>query len=181
MSNQEQTQEKKPLSREDRLTLAQCYYGWYTFGMATTDSERVDEDCAMDNNGVPYYEDQLTDKHKEVLARFKATGSRVDAEPDTINLEVPMRLDDSQADKLHKIITRRHARTRHVPENEAGQQYEVIGWAVRDDIDYPDETLLISCHASQTEADKALERYTARMTYMNIKQFQIKETLNFNK
>jgi hypothetical protein len=65
------------LSRDERIDLAVCYYGWYTFGMAATDSERCDEDCAMDNGGVPRYADQLTEKHIEVLDRLK----RVPAHP----------------------------------------------------------------------------------------------------
>ena len=56
------------LSREDRITLASCYYGLYLVGMAANKSQQIDEDCAMNNMGVPYYEHQLTDRHRQVLA-----------------------------------------------------------------------------------------------------------------
>lgn len=59
-----------PLKRKDRIYLAVAYYGWYTFGMAATDSQRIDEDCAMDNGGVPYYEHQLNDKQREILVKY---------------------------------------------------------------------------------------------------------------
>lgn len=61
-----------PLPRETRINLAVSYYGLYMFGMAVTQSERVDEDCAMDNAGIPYYEDQLTEAHKAKLEHLKS-------------------------------------------------------------------------------------------------------------
>lgn len=61
------------LSREDRITLASCYYGLYTIGMAANKSQQIDEDCAMNNVGVPHYEHQLTDRHRQVLAEQMRT------------------------------------------------------------------------------------------------------------
>jgi hypothetical protein len=55
------------LTRNERLNLAVCYFGLYTIGMATNDCDKVDEDCAMDNAGVPFYYDQLNDRQRKVL------------------------------------------------------------------------------------------------------------------
>lgn len=57
------------ISRDDRVVLACSYYGLYAIGMATNDFERTDENCAMDNVGVPYYQEQLTEDHLAVLKR----------------------------------------------------------------------------------------------------------------
>ena len=64
----------EPLPRKSRIDLAVLVHGLYTFGMATTDCERCDEDCAMDNMGIPYYKYQLTERDKEVLARLEQHG-----------------------------------------------------------------------------------------------------------
>lgn len=55
------------LTRNERLNLAVCYFGLYTIGMATNDGDKVDEDCAMDNAGVPFYYNQLNDRQRKVL------------------------------------------------------------------------------------------------------------------
>lgn len=60
----------EPISRAERITLAVCVYGLYTMGLATTDSERCDEDCAMDNMRVPYYKEQLTPRDVAALERI---------------------------------------------------------------------------------------------------------------
>lgn len=60
-----------PLNREDRITIAVTLFGLYTLGMAENESEKIDENCAMDNMGVPYYEEQLNEDHHQVLTREK--------------------------------------------------------------------------------------------------------------
>lgn len=71
MTENKEEKDLTPLSRNDRIYLGAVYYGLYTLGMAGSDSERTDEDCAMDNFGVPYYQYQLSDSHKEILAKRK--------------------------------------------------------------------------------------------------------------
>ena len=57
----------RPLSREARITLGSSFYGIYTLGMASTESEMIDEDCVMDNIGVPFYEELLKPEHIKCL------------------------------------------------------------------------------------------------------------------
>lgn len=56
------------LPRKDRIRLGVMMYGLYLLGLASNDCERVDEDCAMDNSGVPRDYSQLTEQHKHVIA-----------------------------------------------------------------------------------------------------------------
>lgn len=56
------------LTREERIDLAVCCYGLYSIGLASNECQRIDEDCAMDNMGVPFLRSQLTDHHLKVLA-----------------------------------------------------------------------------------------------------------------
>jgi len=58
------------IPRKQRIDLAVCHFGLYTFGLAMTDCERVDEDCAMDNMSVPFYFEQLTPTMKESLEKL---------------------------------------------------------------------------------------------------------------
>lgn len=67
-----------PLPREDRITLAVMLHGMYTFGMAATDGERCDEDCAMDNMGIPYYREHLTERDRAVLDDYRASSVQVE-------------------------------------------------------------------------------------------------------
>lgn len=62
-----------PIPREDRLYLARAVYGLYTFGLAQTDRDRIDEDCAMDNQGIPYYLEQLTDSQRLTINESHGT------------------------------------------------------------------------------------------------------------
>lgn len=55
------------IDRNDRISIACTFYGLYMIGLATTEIEKIDENCAMDNFGVPYYKHQLTDGHKQYL------------------------------------------------------------------------------------------------------------------
>jgi hypothetical protein len=55
------------MSRQHRIILGSNYYGLYVLGMASTDFERTDEDCGMDNIGVPRRYEDLTEKHREKL------------------------------------------------------------------------------------------------------------------
>jgi len=58
------------LTHKERLDLAVCYFGLYTFGLATTPKEIVDEQCAMDNCGVPFLESLLNEKQKQILEKL---------------------------------------------------------------------------------------------------------------
>jgi hypothetical protein len=58
--------------REDRIYLGQTVYGLYTLGLAGSDSERIDEDCAMDNMRVPYYKKDLTSAQRSIIATGEA-------------------------------------------------------------------------------------------------------------
>lgn len=60
------------LEREERIHLAVVYFGLYTFGLASTAFQQTDEDCAMDNGGVPYYEDQLNADQWKLIEKFRA-------------------------------------------------------------------------------------------------------------
>lgn len=59
-----------PIDRKDRVLLAQLHYGLYTIGFAITDSERVDEDCCMDNCGVPYYTEKLSLREQDLIELY---------------------------------------------------------------------------------------------------------------
>lgn len=61
------------LTRQERIWLACCYYGWYTFGLAVGQSERTDEDCAVDNNRVPRYEHQLNAQQKAIIEKCRSS------------------------------------------------------------------------------------------------------------
>lgn len=61
----------EPLPRQYRIDLAVMVHGLYTIGMAVTDGERCDEDCAMDNMGIPYYWAQLTERDRVALVRVR--------------------------------------------------------------------------------------------------------------
>jgi hypothetical protein len=50
---------KEDIPRNVRVYIAQSVFGLYTFGMATTDFDKCDEDCAMNNSRVPYSWDQI--------------------------------------------------------------------------------------------------------------------------
>jgi len=72
------------LTRVERLNLAVCYFGLYMIGMATNDGDKVDEDCAMDNAGVPLYLQQQP--HRPI--------------PQTPVIQTPCRMRNS-TDSLH--------------------------------------------------------------------------------
>lgn len=57
------------MSRQHRVTLGTCMYGLYVLGLATTPSEECDEDCAMNNMGVPYRYEDLTATQRATLDR----------------------------------------------------------------------------------------------------------------
>jgi hypothetical protein len=190
MTTQEQTQPSKKISREDRIVLAHSYFGWYTFGMATNDAERIDENVAMDNGGVPFYEDQLTDKHKEVLKRHKENMAQVSPHigaaagvRNTVNLDAPLFLDDEQAQSLSDILNRRYATVMFNANSVPDERFKVVTWPTNDNLELPKEEdlILLGLYGTQTEADRHLELFTARSVYAAIKQFLIKETINFNK
>lgn len=61
----------KPLARDQRVCIAQTCFGLYLIGLAATESEIIDENCAMDNAGVPFYEEMLTEDMKYRLAQDK--------------------------------------------------------------------------------------------------------------
>lgn len=56
------------LHRKDRIAIACRFYGLYTIGFASTEREKVDEDCCMDNMRVPYRTDQLTEDMQQYLS-----------------------------------------------------------------------------------------------------------------
>lgn len=59
-----------PIPRKDRIILGQTWYGLYTLGLAITDLQRIAEDCAMDDLGVPFYIEKLTDEQKDRIEEF---------------------------------------------------------------------------------------------------------------
>lgn len=61
-----------PLARNERIYLATRIHGLYTLGMAVTESEKTDEDCCMDNTGVPHYYSQLNERDRACLDAFRA-------------------------------------------------------------------------------------------------------------
>lgn len=65
----------KKIPRDDRISIGFKFYGMYLLGMAATENDMVDEDCCMDNMRVPYYQDQLTDAHKQYLAELSVINS----------------------------------------------------------------------------------------------------------
>ena len=174
------TQEKKPLSREDQLALAQYYYGWHIKGMTATDSQRVDEDCAMDNGGVPQYEDQLTDKHKEVLEKYKTVAWAPTKDPMELNIAVPLALDDTQVAKLKEIIYERRFSVGIKINNPEAERFELYTWAVDEATGMQGEAQVLGKYPSRTEAEKEMDSMNMRAIYSAILQFQLKATLNFN-
>ena len=58
------------LPRFHRVLLATLHYGLYMIGHASTDSERIDEDCCMDNCGVPIFQDQVSEKQQALIDQF---------------------------------------------------------------------------------------------------------------
>jgi hypothetical protein len=68
----EDDDEYAAIPREDRIYLGQTVYGLYTLGMAGSDSERIDEDCVMDNMRVPYYKKDLTSAQHSIIATGEA-------------------------------------------------------------------------------------------------------------
>jgi hypothetical protein len=61
------------IPRQDRIALACSFYGLYMFGLAVTESERVDEDCAMNNARVPWCVGMLTEAHEKYLDELRAS------------------------------------------------------------------------------------------------------------
>jgi hypothetical protein len=61
------TSELKKISFNDRVTIANVYYGLYSANTHVSENEQVDAECAMDNAGVPYYEHDLTEHMKTTL------------------------------------------------------------------------------------------------------------------
>ena len=55
------------IPREDRLFLAATVFGLYSIGRAPSRGAQIDENCAMDNAGVPYYDHQLTIEMQDKL------------------------------------------------------------------------------------------------------------------
>lgn len=178
MSNQEKTEEKKLLSREDRLILAQSYFGWYTFGMATTESERVDENCAMDNGGVPIYEDQLTDKHKEVLKKYKSEAWKPIESLLERNMDVPLVLDDEQVAKLKEIIYERRFSVGIQINNPENERFELYTWDLDETTGMQGAARVLGKYPTRTAAEKEMEGRSMRAIYAAILRFQLKATLN---
>lgn len=100
-----------------------------------------------------------------------------------VMISAPRYLDDEQAKKLSDLLNRRYAATRFNPKREAGAQYEVYTWPLTDSDEVISEAdyILSGLHETQTEADKYLELFQARLVYDAIKQFMVKETVNFAK
>lgn len=71
------------MTHEHRVILGSTIFGLYMLGMATTNFERTDEWCAMDNVGVPFLYENLTDEQRAHIEK-------------TINL-TPQALDEGLA------------------------------------------------------------------------------------
>lgn len=69
--------EDSRLSREERVQLAQKIYGLYSIGLAMSESERIDEDCCMDNCKVPFLRSQLKQAEIEWLEKCKNANPEV--------------------------------------------------------------------------------------------------------
>lgn len=72
VSEKNKTPLPKPghIARADRVALASSFYGLYLLGSAMTDSERIDEDCAMDNMRVPFLTDCLSNAQRAYLEQL---------------------------------------------------------------------------------------------------------------
>lgn len=62
---------KGEMSRKHRILVGSVIFGLYVLGFAVTDSEKIDEDCRMDNACVPrHYEDLREKDRKYILENF---------------------------------------------------------------------------------------------------------------
>lgn len=60
------------MTHEHRVTIGSLKHGLYLLGMATTDFERTDERCAMDNSRVPHRYEQLSDEDRQLILKIHA-------------------------------------------------------------------------------------------------------------
>lgn len=62
---------KGEMSRKHRILVGSVIFGLYTLGLAITESEKIDEDCCMDNSGIPHHYEDLREKdRKHILENF---------------------------------------------------------------------------------------------------------------
>jgi hypothetical protein len=60
----------RELTHRERILLADKFFGLYLIGFAGSESERVDERCAMDNSLVPFMTSHLTKVQREHIEYF---------------------------------------------------------------------------------------------------------------
>lgn len=91
----------KALTREERIWIATKFFGLYVLGNAMTESEKIDEDCGMDNMGVPRYHKNLKPEYMLWLEFLHEPGSLKKIMPNEfVNNEITGHVDAIKHDKL---------------------------------------------------------------------------------